>query len=88
MRLHGVARVIGEVANVGIVEIGDFLGTGWSQGDTIALVGVDRREIACHDYCRYDSIRAEVRNVAQGKGKGGGKVIYGKGEEVEYVWKG
>lgn len=60
-----MAGVVSEVANVGIIEIGDLLRAGCSQGDTIALVSVDRREIACHSYRRYGSDRVEVRSIVQ-----------------------
>ena len=49
MRLHGVTGNVGKVANVGIVEIGDFLGTRPSQGHSIALL-IDRREVTCYDW--------------------------------------
>jgi hypothetical protein len=42
VRLHGMASDVGEVANIGIVEVGDLLGTRCAEGDAIAIGNIDR----------------------------------------------
>lgn len=63
---------VGEVANVGIVEIGDFFGTRRSQGHSIALF-IDRREVTCHGWgwkliFRIERSRRDIEVLREGAG--------------------